>query len=211
MHLTKESIQTLGKIERLNIINAVTGIKPANLIGTISEDGHENLAIFSSVVHLGSNPPLLGFVMRPTQDVPRHTYDNIMHNGFYTLNHVHEQIIRQAHYTSAKFDPEVSEFDSCDLTAEYLHDFKAPFVKESRLKLGMKFLQAIPITLNNTMLIIGEIQHAIIPNEALGDGGHLDLSAISSAGISGLNSYYALQKIGQFPYARVHEVPDFRQ
>ena len=52
MHLTKEQIQQTSRIKRLNIINSITGVKPANLIGSISDNGHSNLAIFSSVVHL---------------------------------------------------------------------------------------------------------------------------------------------------------------
>ena len=209
MHLTKSDIQQKPRIERLNLINSITGIKPANLIGTISDNGQPNLAIFSSVVHLGSNPALLGMVMRPQGDVRRHTWENIMQNGFYTINHVHQDFVQQAHYTSAKFEKEESEFEKCGLTAEYLADFKAPFVKESRVKMGMKFLQAIPIELNQTTLIIGEILHAIIPETAVDEKGHINLTIVETAGISGLNSYYTLGKIAQFPYARPHETPDF--
>ena len=43
MHFSKQDILT-SKINRLNLINSITGIKPANLIGTISKDGHTNLA-----------------------------------------------------------------------------------------------------------------------------------------------------------------------
>jgi hypothetical protein len=38
---------------------------------------------------------------------------------------------------------------------------------------------------------------------------HIDLEKINTVGISGLNSYYSLKKIKSFPYARVHELPDF--
>ena len=65
MHITQKGLVELNRIDRLNLINSLSGIKPANLIGTINEDGTENLAIFSSVVHLGSNPALFGFVLRP--------------------------------------------------------------------------------------------------------------------------------------------------
>ena len=71
MYLNKDSIQQLEKVDRLNLINSITGISPANLIGTISNDSIENLAIFSSVVHIGSNPPLMGFVLRPTKENTR--------------------------------------------------------------------------------------------------------------------------------------------
>ena len=77
MHLNQEQIEELEKIYRINLINSCSGYKSANLIGTVSKKGEENLAIFSSITHLGSNPPLLGFFLRPTEIVPRHTYLNI--------------------------------------------------------------------------------------------------------------------------------------
>lgn len=200
----------MDRVKRLKIINSVSGIKPANLIGTISDSDDTNLAIFSSVVHLGSQPALLGFIMRPAGEVPRHTYDNILQNGYYTINHIHEPFIKNAHYTSAKFDIGTSEFDSCGLTSEYIDDFKAPFVKESRLKIGMRFVQEIDIELNNTKLIIGEIHQLIMPNECFVHD-DIDLSIINNVGISGLNTYYALNKLERLPYARLGEVPNFKQ
>lgn len=131
IHLSKKDIQEMNRIRRLNIINGISGVKPANLIGTYSAETGTNVAIFSSVVHLGSDPALLGFIMRPVSDVPRNTYTNIKENGYFTINHVHESFIEKAHYTSAKFDVIVSEFEACGLTEEYLYDFTAPFVKES--------------------------------------------------------------------------------
>ncbi|MGB5820182.1 MAG: flavin reductase [Saonia sp.] len=207
MHYTKEAIENMGRLKRLTTINAVSGIKPANLIGSISDNGISNLAIFSSVVHLGSNPALLGFILRPVGEVPRHTYENIMQNGVYTINHVHRSFAEKAHYTSAKFHSTDSEFLECGLTEEYVGDFKAPFVKESRLKMGMQFLEAIPIVRNGTTLIVGEIHHLIVPDETLDED--IDLAAIDGVGISGLNTYYDLKKIDRFPYARVSELPYF--
>jgi flavin reductase (DIM6/NTAB) family NADH-FMN oxidoreductase RutF len=209
MHLTREDIQNTERIKRLNIINSITGIKPANLIGTISGNGKTNLAIFSSVIHLGSNPALIGFILRPDREAGQHTFDSIKENGFYTINHIHESFAEQAHYTSAKFGRDESEFDACALTEEYIADFTAPFVKESMLKMGMKMVQIIPIELNGTVLIIGEVEHLIIPDAALDDQGQIDLSQPNDVGISGLNTYYKLEKMAQFPYARPNALPDF--
>ncbi len=208
MHYTHDDIKNLDRVERLKIINSVSGIKPANLIGTIDQEGRTNLAIFSSVVHLGSNPPLLGFIVRPTGEVPRHTYNNIQKNSSYTINHIHSEFIAQAHYTSAKFDDTVSEFERCNLTEEFIGNCKAPFVKESNFKMGMRFKEAIPIPLNGTTLVIGEIEHLILPKNAM-NMGDVDLEATEAIGISGLNSYYALKKIESHPYARVPKVPTF--
>ena len=111
MYLSKSDIEKMPRIQRLNTINSVTGIKPANLIGTRSEEGLSNLAIFSSVVHLGSNPALLGFFFRPQHQHPKDTYRNIRSTAYYTINQVPAAFIRNAHFTSAKFPPELSEFE----------------------------------------------------------------------------------------------------
>jgi len=208
MIYTKKDIEQLDRISRLKIINSVTGIKPANLIGSIDGKGQTNLAIFSSVVHLGSTPSLLGFVSRPQTADVGHTYRNIQENGVYTINHIHPKFIKNAHYTSAKFNASVSEFERCNLSVENIENFKAPFVKESTFKMGMRYKEAVDIKQNGTVLIIGEIEHLIFPDTALVDG-DIDLEAANSIGISGLNTYYALHKIEKHPYVRINEVPEF--
>jgi len=69
------------------LLNKVSGLKSANLIGTKSKEGQTNLAVFNSVVHIGANPPYLGFILRPTT-VERHTYENIKETGVYTFNQI---------------------------------------------------------------------------------------------------------------------------
>lgn len=210
MYYSNTDIMEMDKVERLKIINSITGIKPANLIGTIDGDKRTNLAVFSSVVHLGSQPPLLGFIARPRTEESGHTLHNIEQNGMYTINHIHPEFIAQAHYTSAKFDKSISEFDRCGFTEEYIDDFKAPFVKESSVKIGLKLRETIPIPLNGTTLVIGEIVHLVLPDAAM-ESGDINLEQLQSTGISGLNSYYKLMKVAQHPYVRVGEVPDFKK
>ena len=111
MHFNEEDIENLEKVYRINLINSCSGYKSANLIGSVSNDGINNLAIFSSITHLGSNPPLLGFFLRPTEIIPRHTYLNIKENLYYTINSVQLEFADKAHHTSAKYDREISEFD----------------------------------------------------------------------------------------------------
>ena len=42
MHYTESEIKDLNRIIRLKLMNSITGIKSANLIGTISEKGCTN-------------------------------------------------------------------------------------------------------------------------------------------------------------------------
>ena len=137
-----QDINQLDKIYKINLINSCSGFKSANLLGSISEDGKTNVAVFSSVTHLGSNPPTLGFILRPTT-VPRNTHKNIKDLGFFTINHIYEDIIDDAHHTSAEYPEEISEFDMTNLEEEYKGSFKAPFVKNAPVQMAMKLEEEI--------------------------------------------------------------------
>ena len=207
---SEEDILQMPKVKRLNIINSITGIKPANLISTIDERNRHNLAIFSSVVHLGSNPALIGFVLRPQEKIRRHTYENILENGYYTINHLPNHKTLEGHYTSAKFDKETSEYDVCHFTPEFQHEFPVPYVKESFLKMGLKHVESIPIKYNGTVMIVGKILQVYVAKSSLSEEGYINLEEAKSVGISGLNTYYDLKKIDSYPYARPHELPQFK-
>ena len=60
-HFNTDDFSQMHHLYRINLINSCSGYKSANLIGTKSVDGITNVAIFSSVTHIGSNPALLGF------------------------------------------------------------------------------------------------------------------------------------------------------
>ena len=210
MYLNKDSIQQLEKVDRLNLINSITGISPANLIGTISNDSIENLAIFSSVVHLGSNPPLMGFVLRPTKENTRDTYENIIATNKFTINHINSDMIERSHYTSVKFDKNESEFQKSRLTAEYLNNFLAPYVKDSYIKIGLNLEDIQLIKSNGCRLIISRIERLYVPDSAIYKNGNIQLDLSNSIGVGGLNTYYSLNKIAEYPYARVND-PFFKE
>ena len=169
-------------------MNSCSGYKSANLIGTKSEDNVTNVAVFSSVTHLGSNPALLGFFLRPTT-VMRNTYYNLKTTGVYTINHIYEDILEDAHHTSAKYDETISEFDVTNLEEDYKSDFHAPFVKGSPIQMAMRFVEEYPIKANNTILVIGKIEKLYVPDALLDKDGFIDLSKGKVATINGLDGY----------------------
>ena len=183
-----KQIQELEHLYKINLINSCSGFKSANLIGTKSNNGQENVAVFSSVTHVGSNPPLLGFFCRPTT-VTRHTYDNIKNTDIYTINHIDLDNFEDAHHTSAKYDQSISEFDMTGLESEYKDNCKAPFVKGAPIQLEMKFVEEYLIKANNTILVIGEIQGLHINGDLLQDDGFINLSKANIAAINGLDGY----------------------
>jgi flavin reductase (DIM6/NTAB) family NADH-FMN oxidoreductase RutF len=200
-----DDIQNLEKIYKINLINSCSGFKSANLLGSISEEGISNVAVFSSVTHLGSKPPTLGFILRPTT-VPRDTYKNIKDSGVFTINHIHQDIIEDAHHTSAKYPKEVSEFDMTGLEEEFKGNFKAPFVKGAPVQMSMKFIEEVYVPSNDVMLIVSQIQELYIDDALLQEDGLINLSKGNIAAINGLDTYAIPEFNKQLSYQRPKKI-----
>ena len=203
-HYSRKEIDILDPRYRAHFINSVTGYKSANLLGTISEDGITNVAVFSSVTHLGSNPPLLGFVLRP-RTVSRNTYDNLRRTGVFTVNHVNTNIIEPAHQSSAKYDSGISEFNRVDLNEQYLDGFKAPYVKESTIKIGCAYQNEYYLKENECLFVIGSIEHIYVDENIQSEDGWLNLEKARTVAISGLDGYSLPKTLDRLSYAKPGE------
>ena len=204
LNFNSESIMSLDKNKRVQLINSLGGFKSVSLIGTSDLDGNENLAIFSSIFHIGANPPLIGLIFRPSPP-ERNTFNNIIDTGFYTINHINESIYRQAHQTSARYDQTESEFEITNLKPEYKDNFFAPYVAESNIQLGIEFKEKITIPINNTTMIIGEITQIYIPQNCLSEDGFVDIEKANSITCSGLDSYHKTVQLDRLSYAKPNQ------
>ena len=202
IHLRRQDFEELDHIFRINLINSCSGFKSANLIGTKSNSGIPNVAVFSSVTHLGSNPPLLGVIFRPVTDVPRNTYDNIKETGQFTVNHIDASIIEDAHHTSAKYNKEISEFDITNLEEEYKNEWHAPFVKNAPIQMALTYCEEYEIKANNTIQLIGEIKDLFVRQDLLEDDGFINLSKGNIVAINGLDGYTVPELKERIPYQR---------
>ena len=194
-------IASWERFYRANFINSLTGFKSVNLIGTVNALGQNNLSIFSSIVHIGSDPPLVGFINRPAIATP-HTLANIQATGVYTINHIHPSFVQQAHQTSAKYEAGISEFEEVGLTPAFQENISAPFVKESSIKYALSLQQIIPIELNNTFLVIGKIISIQLENDVVSEDGFLQLDKACSVCSNGIDGYYSTELINRFSYAK---------
>lgn len=195
--------ESLDKHKKVHLINSIGGFKSVVLVGTKNADGLENLAIFSSLVHIGANPPLVALIFRPSPP-ERDTLSNILSTGFYTINHINESIYKQAHQTSARYDSNISEFEQVGLTSEYKNEFFAPFVAECNVQLGIAFREKIDIAINNTIMIIGEITHLMLPEEAICADGFVNLETLNTITCSGLDSYHKTTQLDRLSYAKTN-------
>jgi flavin reductase (DIM6/NTAB) family NADH-FMN oxidoreductase RutF len=200
-HISHEAIMAMEKQERVHFANSLNGFKSVCLVGTQNKIRQTNLAIIDSLIHIGSNPPLFGMIFRPGV-VERHTLENILETGFYTINHINENIYKQAHQTSARYDREVSEFEVTGLQPEYKNEFFAPFVQESHVLLAMEFKEKVELTINNTVLVIGEVKDVYFPENCLSGDGFLDIEKAQTITCSGLDSYHKTIRLDRLSYAK---------
>jgi len=202
---TLDEIMGMDKIPRINFMNSISGFKSANLIASIDDKGQPNVAIFSSVIHLGSKPPFFGFISRPAS-VDRHTLSNILAHKYYTINHINTSNYIQAHQTSGKYAQGVNEFEKCHLEEAYVNDFKVPFVKSSKIKLAMKLVEKHHITANDTILVVGKLVFAVMHKNLMGDDGALSIENANTLTISGINNYHETKKLASLPYVTTESI-----
>lgn len=202
MHLTLSDILAQESMYRRHFMNTLPGPRGVHLVGTKGFRGTENLGVFSSFVHISaSSPPLLGFIMRPLT-VPRDTYHHIKANKWFTINTLHPDFLEQAHQTSANYAHGESEFAATGLTPEYSGECKAPYVAESKIRIGLTFEEEHKISGIETYFIVGRVREIFVPDEAVLETGHINHELLETMSVAGLDTYHRVGESRQLPYAR---------
>ena len=142
--------------------------------------------------------------MRPTT-VTRDTYNNILETGYYTFNHIQATFYQQAHQCSARYAPDVSEFEATGLSPLFKNNFPAPYVAASSIQIGLSFQEEIPIPLNGTLLMIGAVEEIYLPKEVIGEDGYVDIQQAGTITCSSLDAYHTTQKLKRLSYAKVDQ------
>ncbi len=201
MIIDKNKIEQLEQRYRTTLINSLAGFRQAVLVGTQSSEGHHNLAIFNSLMHLGAHPALYGLINRP-DSVQRDTLQNIISTKAYTLNYVRAADYKRAHQTSARYDKEISEFEAVGFEPAYLPSCTAPMVKNAVVSIAMQLEEIIPIAINGTILIIGSVQQIHIDEQLVEKDGFVSLSEEQVVISQGLDAYFVPSPLGRLAYAK---------
>ena len=118
----------LNRRYRRDLINRISGSRTVWLLTTRSLDGTANIGLFSQVVHVGANPPMMGILFRPKTD--RHqSLENIEETQFFGLHAVTADRWQNAHATSFAFGASQSEFDECGWKEERCREATFPLSK----------------------------------------------------------------------------------
>jgi flavin reductase (DIM6/NTAB) family NADH-FMN oxidoreductase RutF len=194
----REVYDRMDDKERVRLFSSLLGARQAVLVGTANAEGQPNLAIFASMQHFGSRPPLLGLMFRP-HTVERHTLENVLATGEFTIGLVHEGIFRQAHETSRRVPRDVSEFAHVGLTPMPSLKVKPPKVLECRLRLELQLVETYHVRYNSTTLVIGEVVHMDIPKEAMDKDGSIKHDAVGTMGCVGNEGYFRVPSVEKLP------------
>jgi len=208
IQLAEQDLQQMQPRYRAMLVNSLSGYKSANLLGTISKRGSTNLAMISSVFHLGADPALMGMIMRP-HTVTRDSLENLLASGDYTLNHVHPDMLLAAHQSAARYAAGISEFDETGLTAQFSEALSAPYVQESRLKIGLQLVESHTLKVNGTVLVIGRVVELLLPPDVIAEDGHVHIERLQTMAVSGLDHYHLGNSCGRLAYAKPDQPPVF--
>jgi flavin reductase (DIM6/NTAB) family NADH-FMN oxidoreductase RutF len=201
-HINAETLASYERFYRGNLINSITGYKSANLLATRSKDDIDNVAIFSSVTHLGSDPALFSFVQRPLNHGVGHTYYNLKETGYITLNHVNMDLVERAHQSSAKYEAHTSEFEKLKIPALHRDGFHAPFVAASTIQVAATYENEYVLKENNCILVICRITDIFLNDGILKGDGWLNLEQAGTVTINGLDGYATGQTQNRLSYAQ---------
>lgn len=147
-------------------------------------------------------------IIRPSPaGTERHTLDNILETGSYTLNPVLGEHAASAHQTSVRYNRCDSEFDSTDFSEHWVEGIAAPFVEQAPIHIGLSLAEHQVLAINGVHLVIGRIDYLAYPEEQLRDDGSLDLADIGTLVAAGLDSYHEVNTGVRFRYAKPDQPP----
>ncbi len=200
MSWSAAEIEQMPRESRRTLINRISGAKLAWLLGSFSPLHGPNLAVFSQVVHIGANPPLLGVFFRPEAGNQRHSYHNILETGLFSLNALHENHAENIHRCSANFPVGVSEFDASGLTLETHDQSPLPFVGEALWQLAMEPVEWSLIQSNKVQLLVAKILEIRLINAPLDD--NLMPLPNELAHVCGTDLYTSARAFKRLPHAK---------
>lgn len=196
---SQDDLSAMDKGYRANLINSLSSPKPAVLIATESPSGQTNLAIFTQVFHLGSNPPAVGVIFRPDPE-NRHTYPNLRRTGKCILQPVTASNYREAHQTAARYPEEVSELTAAGLQVEPSQGLG--IVKDSPWFVRARYHSEYVIPINQTVFVVLAIDEVAVKEAHLTVDGFIALEQAKVVAAGGTDAYYRLNLLGRMAYPK---------
>lgn len=170
--------------------------RPIAFVTTQSEDGIVNGAPFSYFNIVSSNPPMVSLAIQKLGDRKKDTARNIYDNQQFVVHIVDDENVAKINETAASLPASESEIELANLTLIPSENVSVPGVKEAKVRMECKLVQAIPLGGEETGsdLFIGEVVRFHM-DEAIYQDGRIDPR--------GLN---AISRLAGADYAKIGEI-----
>ncbi|ARK24996.1 hypothetical protein SporoP37_10280 [Sporosarcina sp. P37] len=157
--------------------------RPIAFVTTQSEEGIVNGAPFSYFNIVSSNPPMVSLAVQRPADGLKDTARNMYTNRQFVVHIVDDENVAKINETAASLPAAESEIELADLTLVPSETIEVPGVKEAKVRMECKLVQAIPFGGDGpgSDLFIGEVIRFHI-NEEIYENGRIDprgLGAVS--------------------------------
>ncbi|WP_210471288.1 flavin reductase family protein [Sporosarcina sp. 6E9] len=192
------SIDPIKNSERDNYKLLIGSIipRPIAFVTTQSKEGIVNGAPFSYFNIVSSNPPMVSLaIQRPTGEL-KDTARNIYDNDQFVVHIVDDENVAKINKTAASLPATESEVELADLTLVQSEDISVPGVKEAKVRMECKLVQAIPLGGDGpgSDLFIGEVTRFHI-DEEIYENGRIDPRGLNAISRLAGSSYAAIGDI----------------
>ncbi|MFN4099343.1 MAG: flavin reductase family protein [Pararhodobacter sp.] len=157
--------------------------RPIAWVSTVSRDGIRNLAPFSFYNAFSWAPPVIGLGMpgRGSRTRGKDTLENIEETGELVVNMATEAMAEAINLTSARFAPDVDEFDAAGVIGEKSRLVAPDRVAAAPVHFECRHLQTValpgPKPDRSNALVLATVVGVHIRDEVIREG-RLDLAAI---------------------------------
>ena len=142
--------------ELYRLLTSIIVPRPIAWVGTRSVQGVDNLAPFSFFMGVSSKPPAVAIsVARAGRDRLKHTAQNILDTGVFTVSIPSTHHLEQVAGTAAQYPEAVSELEQWNLVARPGTQVDAPFPVQAGVALECRCIHTHD--LGTTHLIVGEV------------------------------------------------------
>lgn len=186
------------------LINGIVTPRAIAWVSSLNESGGVNLAPFSCYMYLSPKPPLVAVSIGGRMGV-KDTIANAQRSGEFTINTVHEELVRPMVESSRRYQAHISEAEDLGIELEPGLRVKVPRIAASLISMECVTHQVVKIEdTHNHSLLIGRVVCFRMSEEVwTGDG--LDMNKFRALGRLGGRLYMRPGDI-----VRVDPTPDER-
>ncbi|MGM0591516.1 MAG: flavin reductase family protein [Halobacteriota archaeon] len=186
-----QEFDATGLTERKSarFVKSLVSPRPIAWISTISEDGHENLAPFSSYNYVSSIQPTVMFnTPNEANGGLKDTAQNAIDTGEFAVNVVTTSVLEEMDYTAASIPSRESEFELAGVERAECRRIDAPRVANAVATMECTLYDAIEV--HDRMMILGDVEYFHVADDAMTDG-KTDMLKIETVGRLG-GPYYTI-------------------